>query len=152
MMISMMLGGIRMPKVPDAAMVPQERMTVALAHHGRQGQGRHHGDRCADDTGHGGQHRAHDGDRQGERARHLFQEHLDAVEQVAGDAAALHHHAHEDEGRHRHQNQVLRRLTPDPGQEVEELDQGEHIEEIADQAEQQRQPAQDEGDRKAREQ
>ena len=112
----------------------RQRMAVALAHHGRQRQRGHHRDRGADDAGHRGEDRAHDGDGERQRAGHPLQEHLHAVEQVAGDAAALHHDAHEDERRHRDQHQVLGRLAPDPRQEIEELDQREHAKSIADQA------------------
>ncbi len=39
MMTSMMLGGIRIPRVPEPAMVPTAKcLGIALFHHGRQGQ------------------------------------------------------------------------------------------------------------------
>ena len=85
-------------------------------------------------------------------AGHALQQHLDAVEQIVGDAASLHDDAHEDEGRDRDQHQILRRLAPDARHEIEELDQPEGAEEVADQAEGQRHAAQHERHRVAREQ
>ena len=64
----------------------REAVAVALAHHGGEGQRRHHRHRGADDSGHCGQDRAHDGDRERERPGDALQQHLYAVEQVVGDA------------------------------------------------------------------
>ena len=127
-------------------------MAVALADHRRQCQRRHHGHGRADDAGHGGQDRAHDGDAERQGAGYALQQHLDAIEEIVGDPAPLHHHAHEDERRDRHQHEVLRRLPPDARYEIEEFDQPESAQKIADQTEGKRHAAQDECHRVAGEQ
>ena len=103
----------------------------------------------ADDAGHGREHRAHDRHRQREGAGHTLQQHLDAVQKIVGDAAALHHHAHEDEGGYRHQHQILRCLPPDAGQEIKKFDEREGTHEVADETVEERQAAEDECHRKS---
>ena len=44
--------------------------------------------------------------------------------------------------------EIFRRLTPDPGQEIEKLDQRKHFKEVADQTKGQRQTTKNEGHRK----
>ena len=71
---------------------------------------------------------------------------MHAIKEIVGHTASFHHDTHEDERRNRHQNEVLSGLKPDARHEIEELDQGEHIEEVPDDAKCKREPPEDERD------
>lgn len=152
-MTSMMLGGIRMPSVPAAPIVPVAKggRIPPAQHHGQRHQ-RHHHDRGADDSGRGGHDRAHDGDRQGQPAGYAPQKNLETVQQIPRDIAAFQHDSHQNEHRNRRQNEIFSDAAIQPDEDVEELPGRERPQQIADAGEEQPYAAENETHRKAAEQ
>ena len=105
--ISMMLGGIRMPRQPPAQITPAANFSIVSGfQQRRKGQKSHQRDHGADDTDGGGKDRTGHQRRYRHGAGHNAGPDIQSVKQPLHDVGAFHDIAHEQKQRHSDQNIV----------------------------------------------